>query len=108
MDGWFLTGDIGYFDGDGFVHLVDRKKDLILSGGCNVYPQAIEQANHEHPDVAEVMVIGVPDDHRGEAAEAHVVLRRGAEGFALEALPRTSVGKYSRRMLRDETFRSRA
>ncbi len=130
VDGWFLTGDIGRIDEDGFLWLVDRKKDLILSGGYNVYPQAIEQAIHEHPDVAEVMAIGVPDAYRGEAAEAYVVLKPGAEPMTLDALrafletrlgrhelpvalhfretlPRTSVGKYSRKMLRDEALKTR-
>ena len=64
----FLTGDIGYMDDDGYFSLVDRKKDLIISGGFNVYPQMIEQAMYEHPAVHEVIVIGIPDDYRGEAA----------------------------------------
>ncbi len=129
VDGWFLTGDIGRFDEDGFLYLVDRKKDLILSGGYNVYPQAIEQAIHAHPDVAEVMVIGVPDDYRGESARAYVVLKPGAAEFDLAtlraflddrlgrhempqglefttSLPRTPVGKYSRKMLRDQVLKA--
>ncbi len=124
VDGWFLTGDIGRMDDDGFFYLVDRKKDLILSGGFNVYPQAIEDAIHEHSSVAEVLVIGVPDSYRGEAAKAFVVLKDGKEPFSIEdlraflddklgrhelpqyvefrtELPRTAVGKYSRKLLRD-------
>ena len=128
---WFLTGDIGYIDEEGLVFLVDRKKDLILSGGFNVYPLMIEKAIHEHPDVAEAMVIGIPDAYRGESAKAFVVLRPGAEPFTLEDLqaflasrlgrheipralafrsdlPRTKVGKGDRRALRAEEEAARA
>ena len=75
----FLTGDIGYVDADGYFYLVDRKKDMIISGGFNVYPQMIEQAIYTHPAVQEVIVIGIPDDYRGEAAKAFIKLRAGAE-----------------------------
>ena len=78
VDGYFLTGDIGYMDEDGYFYLVDRKKDMILSGGFNVYPRIIEEAIYEHPAVAEVVVIGVPDAYRGEAAKAFVQLKPGA------------------------------
>jgi long-chain acyl-CoA synthetase len=61
VDEWFLTGDIGYMDEDGFFFIVDRKKDMIISGGFNVYPQMIEQAVYEHPAVEECLVVGVPD-----------------------------------------------
>ncbi|WP_158818418.1 dicarboxylate--CoA ligase PimA [Methylocapsa sp. S129] len=124
-DGYFLTGDIGYMDKDGFFFIVDRKKDMIISGGFNVYPQMIEQAIYEHPAVNEVLVIGVPDSYRGESAKAFVSLRAGAEPFTLEelreflrgkigphemptslefraALPRTPVGKLSKIELREE------
>jgi long-chain acyl-CoA synthetase len=120
----FLTGDIGYMDSDGYFYLVDRKKDMIISGGFNVYPQMIEQAIYEHPAVQEVIVIGIPDDYRGEAAKAFVKLRAGAKPFTLEELkaflagklgkheipaaldfvdelPRTPVGKLSRHELRN-------
>jgi long-chain acyl-CoA synthetase len=119
----FLTGDIGYMDADGYFYLVDRKKDMIISGGFNVYPQMIEQAMYEHPAVHEVIVIGIPDAYRGEAAKAFVKLRGGAKPFTLEELkaflagklgkheipaglefvdelPRTPVGKLSRHELR--------
>ncbi|MBR1234876.1 dicarboxylate--CoA ligase PimA [Bradyrhizobium sp. AUGA SZCCT0182] len=119
----FLTGDIGYMDGDGYFYLVDRKKDMIISGGFNVYPQMIEQAIYTHPAVQEVIVIGIPDDYRGEAAKAFIKLRSDAKPFALEELrafltgklgkheipaavdfvdelPRTPVGKLSRHELR--------
>ena len=119
----FLTGDIGYMDADGYFYLVDRKKDMIISGGFNVYPQMIEQAIYTHPSVQEVIVIGIPDDYRGEAAKAFIKLRDGAKPFTLEELrafltgklgkheipaavdfvdelPRTPVGKLSRHELR--------
>jgi len=121
----FLTGDIGYMDSDGYFYLVDRKKDLIISGGFNVYPQMIEQAIYTHPSVQEVIVIGIPDDYRGEASKAFITLRAGAEPFTIEdlrafltgklgkhelpvaveflkELPRTSVGKLSRHELRNQ------
>jgi long-chain acyl-CoA synthetase len=119
----FLTGDIGYMDADGYFYLVDRKKDMIISGGFNVYPQMIEQAIYTHPAVQEVIVIGIPDDYRGEAAKAFITLRAGAAPFSAEELrtflngklgkhelpaavefvrelPRTPVGKLSRHELR--------
>jgi long-chain acyl-CoA synthetase len=119
----FLTGDIGYMDNDGYFYLVDRKKDMIISGGFNVYPQMIEQAIYTHPSVQEVIVIGIPDDYRGEAAKAFIKLRDGAKSFTLDELrafltgklgkheipaavdfvdelPRTPVGKLSRHELR--------
>jgi long-chain acyl-CoA synthetase len=124
-DDGFLTGDIGFIDAEGFFTIVDRKKDMIISGGFNVYPQLIEQMIYEHPDVHEVLVIGVPDDYRGEAAKAFVTLRKGAAELTLEALkeflkdrvgkhelpaqleireslPRTSVGKLSKLELKQE------
>jgi long-chain acyl-CoA synthetase len=121
----FLTGDIGYMDEDGYFYLVDRKKDMIISGGFNVYPQMIEQAIYEHPAVEEVIVIGIPDDYRGEAAKAFIKLRPAANAFSLDELkafltgklgrheipsalefvaelPRTPVGKLSRHELRNQ------
>jgi len=86
VDGWFLTGDIGRMAPDGMFTLVDRKKDMIISGGFNVYPRAIEDAIHEHPNVREAAVIGVPDPYRGQAAKAYVSLRDGTQPLTLEAL----------------------
>ncbi len=82
----FLTGDIGYMDADGYFYLVDRKKDMIISGGFNVYPQMIEQAIYTHPAVQEVIVIGIPDDYRGEAAKAFIKLRDGEAPFTIDEL----------------------
>ncbi|TWB34146.1 long-chain-fatty-acid--CoA ligase [Nitrospirillum viridazoti] len=86
IDGLFRTGDIGYLDDDGFMFIVDRRKDMILSGGYNVYPRVVEEAIYEHPAVAEVIVIGIPDSYRGESAKAFVTLRPGAAAFSLEDL----------------------
>ena len=85
-DGWLLTGDIGWMSPDGLFTIVDRKKDMLISGGFNVYPRAIEDAIHEHPDVREAAVIGVPDPYRGQAAKAYVALRDGAPDLTLPAL----------------------
>jgi long-chain acyl-CoA synthetase len=77
--GWFRTGDIGQFDGDGYLSIVDRKKDLILRGGFNVYPREVEEVLLMHPAVAQVAVIGVPDERLGEEVKAFVVRRPGIE-----------------------------
>ena len=69
------TGDVGYMDEDGYVYLIDRIKDLIITGGFNVYPRMVEEAIYLHPAVAEVAVCGVPDKHRGEVVKAFVKLR---------------------------------
>jgi long-chain acyl-CoA synthetase len=126
--GHFLTGDIGYMDENGWLFLVDRKKDMIISGGFNVYPSVIEHALFEHPDIEGVIVIGVPDDYRGEAAKAFIKMRKDAPPLALEAvrdfladkvgkhempasieirdaLPMTSVGKLSKKELVEQERR---
>ena len=74
VDGWFRTGDIGYMDDDGFFFIVDRKKDLIIRGGFNVYPREVEEVMAQHPAVAQVAVVGLADDHYGEEIHAVVVL----------------------------------
>ncbi|MCO6389662.1 AMP-binding protein [Aliihoeflea aestuarii] len=124
-DGGFLTGDIGFMDAEGFFTIVDRKKDMIICGGFNVYPQLIEQAVYVHPDIEEVLVIGVPDAYRGETPKVFAKLRDGAPELTLEklraflngkigphempgafeirdALPRTPVGKLSKLELKKE------
>jgi long-chain acyl-CoA synthetase len=81
-DGWFLTGDVARVDDDGYFFIVDRKKDMIIRGGYNVYPREIEEVLYEHPAVSEAAVIGVPDPSMGEEVGAAVVLREGAEASA--------------------------
>ena len=78
-DGWLRTGDGGYVDEEGYLFLTDRIKDMIVSGGENVYPVEVEEALAQHADVADVAVIGVPDGHWGEAVKALVVPRPGAQ-----------------------------
>jgi long-chain acyl-CoA synthetase len=83
-DGWFRTGDVGRADEDGYYYIVDRKKDLIIRGGYNVYPREIEEVLYEHPSVAEAAVIGMPDPELGEEVGAAVVLKPGASVSADE------------------------
>ena len=120
--GWFHSGDLAHQDADGFITLVDRKKDMVVTGGENVYPIEVEQVLHRHPDVVDVAVIGVPDQTWGEAVTAVVVRREGAGATAadliafcrahiaafkspkhvefLDALPRNATGKLLKRELR--------
>ena len=120
-DGWLATGDVGYFDEEGYVFLTDRIKDIILCSGFNVYPRIIEDAIYKHPDVAEVSVIGIPDDYRGESPKAYVKLKVGAtaseqdilqfshdnlnpierpsEVEIRDELPKTMIGKLSKKEL---------
>ena len=123
-DGWLLTGDMAVMDEEGYFSIVDRKKDLIISGGYNIYPREVEEVLYEHPKVQEVCVVGVPDPYRGETVKAFVVLRQGERVTADELrdlaksklaaykvprvvefrdeLPKTLVGKVLRRALVDE------
>jgi len=120
--GWLHTGDIARQDREGYFYIVDRKKDLILVGGFNVYPREVEEALFEHPLIREAGVVGVPDSYRGEAVKAFVVLKPGARlspdeivthcrqrlaAYKVprhvefrESLPKSGVGKYLRRELR--------
>jgi long-chain acyl-CoA synthetase len=101
-DGWFCTGDIGRVDEDGFYYIVDRKKDLIIRGGYNVYPREVEEALHEHPAVADAVVIGMPHDSLGEEVGAAVVLKRDASADVAELRDfvkhRVAAYKYPRRI----------
>ena len=124
MDGWLRTGDVGYIDDDGYVFLVDRIKDLIISSGFNIYPRTIEEALIANPAVDEANVIGVQDEYRGEAAVAFVKLKTGQtiseselkkfigervnklemprEIIFKDQLPKTLIGKLSKKELREE------
>jgi acyl-CoA synthetase (AMP-forming)/AMP-acid ligase II len=124
-DGWLFTGDLGYLDADGFLYLVDRKKDMIISGGVNVYPRDIEEVAVRHPAVAEVAVFGVPDSKWGETPVAAVLLKpdQSVDEAALrdwinanveakfqrvsrvvirDTFPRSAAGKTLKRSLREE------
>lgn len=122
-DGWLLTGDIATMDEDGYFHIVDRKKDLILCSGYNVYPREVEEVLFMHPAVAEAAAIGIPDPYRGESVKAFVVLKSGLAALDSEIiafckerlaaykvpkvvefatdLPKSLVGKVLRRELRE-------
>ncbi len=125
MTGEFLrTGDVGYMDVDGYTYIVDRIKDLIICSGFNVYPRVIEEAIYQHPEVEEVTVIGIPDSYRGEAPKAFIKLKQGSSATAQDILdflepklskietpaeiefrdelPKTLIGKLSKKELRAE------
>lgn len=97
VNGRLLTGDLGYMDQEGYTFIIDREKDLILVGGFNVFPRLVEEALYTHPDVAEAVVIGVPDEHLGEIPKAFVTLKPGHEGLTASKLLvflRTRIGKH--------------
>jgi acyl-CoA synthetase (AMP-forming)/AMP-acid ligase II len=85
-EGWVHTGDVGRLDDDGFLYVVDRKKDMIIRGGYNVYTVEVESALHEHPDVVEAAVVGIPHEMLGQDVAAVVRIRDGAEAPTLEEL----------------------
>jgi long-chain acyl-CoA synthetase len=130
-DGYLRTGDVAYMDADGYVFIVDRIKDMLLCGGYNVYPRNIEEAIYTHPGVAEVSVIGIPDEYRGQSPKAFIALRSGAVPFTIgelqeflkdklgkhemvqviefrESLPKTAVGKILKTALYEEEAQRRA
>ncbi|MHB8075552.1 long-chain-fatty-acid--CoA ligase [Desulfosporosinus fructosivorans] len=123
-DGWLYTGDMGYMDEDGYFFIVDRKKDMIITGGFNVYPREVEDVLYQHPAVKAASVIGIPNDYKGECVKAFITLRDGAtvkepeiisyckEHLILykvpqqveirSELPLTAIGKILKRALREE------
>jgi acyl-CoA synthetase (AMP-forming)/AMP-acid ligase II len=128
-DGWQTVGDIAYYDEEGFYYICDRKKDMIISGGVNIYPAEIEAALETHPDIIDVAVFGIPDDEWGEAVHAIVVIQPGKTltkdqitAYAREHLagykvprslsymteiPRTGSGKILKRELRKPFWEGR-
>jgi acyl-CoA synthetase (AMP-forming)/AMP-acid ligase II len=128
-DGWLRTGDLARVDREGYIFIVDRRKEMLVSGGFNVYPSEVESVLAQHPAVYEVCVIGVPDDHWGEAVKAVVVLREGAQAEGSEImdfcrgrladfkrprsvdfvpqLPKNGNGKLSRKDVREPYWRGR-
>lgn len=128
-DGWFYTGDLGYFDEEGYLYVVGRRKDMIKSGGISIYPLEIESILYSHPDILEAAVIGLPDPEWGEAAKAVVILKQGSTAKGEEilrfckdhiaaykvpksieivsSLPHTELGKVSKEELK-KRYESRA
>ncbi|HZG60762.1 MAG TPA: long-chain-fatty-acid--CoA ligase [Anoxybacillus sp.] len=126
--GWLYTGDLGYMDERGYFFIVDRKKDMIIASGYNIYPREVEEVLYEHPKVQEVAVVGVPDAYRGETVKAFIVLKQGEKCTKEELdqfmrsrlaaykvpriyefrkeLPKTAVGKILRRVLIEEEKKS--
>jgi long-chain acyl-CoA synthetase len=128
-DGRFYTGDLCTVDEEGYIYVKDRKKDMIISGGYNIYPFELESVLQEHPAIADAAVFGIPDDHWGEAVCAHLVLREGSSATEDEIiafmkqnlssykapkriefvseLPRTPSGKIRKRELREKHWEGR-
>ncbi|SEA51070.1 long-chain acyl-CoA synthetase [Thalassobacillus cyri] len=123
-EGWFRTGDLGYMNGEGYFYVVDRKKDMIIAGGFNIYPREVEEVLYEHEAVQEAVVVGIPDPYRGETVKAFIVKREDSSVSEQELndfcrkhmaaykvpriyefrdeLPKTAVGKILRRTLIEE------
>ena len=123
-DGWLHTGDIGYMDDEGYLYIVDRKKDMIIAGGYNIYPRDIDEVLYEHPKIQEACAVGIPHEYRGETVKAFVVVRPGEslteqelDSYCRERLaaykvpklyefrselPKSAVGKVLRRELREQ------
>jgi long-chain acyl-CoA synthetase len=122
-DGWLFTGDIGFLDADGYLTIVDRKKEMIVAGGFNVYPSEVDGVLFAHPKVLEACTIGVPDEYRGETVKSYIVLKTGESAGAeeiiahcretlaaykvpkiiefIDELPKSAVGKVLRRELKE-------
>ena len=123
-DGWLRTGDVGQMDEDGYITIVDRKKDMIITGGFNVYPREVDEVLYQHPKVADGVTVGIPDPYRGETIKAFIVLKPGQTATEAEiikfckeklapykvpklvefrnSIPKSAVGKILRKILRDE------
>jgi len=123
-DGWLHTGDVGQSDEDGYIYIVDRKKDMIIAGGFNIYPREVDAVLYQHPKIAEAVTVGVPDNYRGETVKAFVVLKNGQQATDKEisefcrtklaaykvpklvefreSIPKSAVGKILRKILREE------
>ncbi len=128
-DGWLHTGDIGYMDEEGYFYITDRKKDLIIVGGFNVFPREIDEILYKHPKVKEGITVGVPDEFKGEKIKVFIVLKEGVTATAEEfigyfkkhlapykvpseiefrkELPKSAIGKILRRVLREEEIKKR-
>jgi long-chain acyl-CoA synthetase len=127
QDGWLHTGDIAIQDDEGYFFIIDRKKDMIIAGGFNIYPREIDEVLHQHPKIQAAVSVGIPDSYRGETVKAFVVTKNGEHATAEEiiafcreklaaykvprlvefrkSLPQSAVGKVLRRMLRDEEIK---
>jgi len=123
-DGWLHTGDVGQMDEDGYIYIVDRKKDMIIAGGFNIYPREVDEVLYQHPKVAEGVTVGIPDAYRGETVKVFVVLKPGETATDKDiidfckaklapykvpklvefrdSIPKSAVGKILRKILRDE------
>jgi long-chain acyl-CoA synthetase len=115
-NGWLHTGDLGWVDHQGYLYIVDRKKDVIISGGANIYPREVEEVINTHPAVKETCVFGIPDDIWGESVFAHVVLQEGMDAneeelasykkpsgiHFVKELPKNSYGKILKKDLRKQ------
>jgi long-chain acyl-CoA synthetase len=124
VDGWLYTGDIGYVDENGYFYITDRKKELIIVGGFNVFPREIDELIYQHPKVKEGITVGLPDPRKGERIKVYIVLKEGEAATAEEfiayfkerlspykvpsevefrtELPKSMIGKILRRALREE------
>ncbi|MEW5783485.1 MAG: long-chain fatty acid--CoA ligase [Bacillota bacterium] len=122
-DGWLYTGDIGFLDAEGYLSVVDRKKDIIIAGGFNVYPNEVDDVLFAHPGILEACTVGVPDEYRGETVESYIVVQPGEtlteeevvsycrknlaaykvpkQIFFIEQLPKSSIGKILRREVKE-------
>ena len=127
-DGWVYTGDIATMDKEGYFYIVDRKKDMIIASGYNIYPREIDEVLFQHPKVKEACAVGVPDEYRGETVKAFIVLKSGETATEeeivkyckknlarykvpksvefRESLPTSAIGKTLRRELRDEEIKN--